>query len=128
MLAGAFEAAGKPEKAAEQYEYILELEEEEGIREQIYSSLISLCGESGDMEAAWEYCQRGLEELTDSVLLRVQYIRMQCASPETDRQVCAQTIQKFLREVPKIADEPEFKKLQEEYEIKVEGEEVWVGK
>lgn len=128
MLAGAFEAAGKPEKSAEQYGYILELEEEEGIREQIYSSLISLCGESGDMEAAWEYCQRGLEELTDSVLLRVQYIRMQCASPETDRQVCAQTIQKFLREVPKIADEPEFKKLQEEYEIKVEGEEVWVGK
>ena len=128
MLAGAYESAEEPEKAAEQYEYILELEEEEGVREQIYSSLVSLCTESGDAEAAWEYCQRGLEELTDSVLLRVQYIRMQCASPETDRQVCAQTIQKFLREVPKRADEPEFKKLQEEYEIKVEGEEVWVGK
>ncbi len=128
MLAGAFEAADEPKEAAEQYEYILELEEEEGIREQIYSSLVALCGESGDAEAAWEYCRRGLEELTGSALLRIQYIRMQCASPETDRQVCAQTIQKFLREVPKIADELEFKKLQEEYEIKVEGEDVWVGK
>ena len=30
MLAGAYESAEEPEKAAEQYEYILELEEEEG--------------------------------------------------------------------------------------------------
>ena len=53
---------------------------------------------------------------------------MQCANPETDRQICAQTIQEFLQEIPEIAEEPEFIKLKEEYEIKVEGEEVWVGK
>ena len=102
--------------------------EDEGIREQIYSRLTALHGEMGDTASAWELCRQGLKELPDSRLLRIQYIRMQCASPETDRQVCAQTIRKFLREVPEIAEEPEFKKLQEEYEIKVEGEEVWVGK
>lgn len=128
MLAGAFETAEDPEQAVEQYGSILELEEDEGIREQIYSRLTALHGEMGDTASAWELCRQGLEELPDSRLLRIQYIRMQCANPETDRQICAQTIQEFLQEIPEIAEEPEFIKLKEEYEIKVEGEEVWVGK
>lgn len=128
LMADAYKDEGDAEKAAEQYETLLGLETENRIKEQIYSSLVSVYEESGKTEEAWNTCARGIEEVADSRLLRIQYIRMQCASPETDRQICAQTVKQYLSEIPEIAGEPEFQKLQEEYGIKVEGEEVWVGK
>lgn len=56
------------------------------------------------------------------------HIRLLCQDQNVDRSVCAQTIQTYLSEDPKIQEQEEFKKLQAEYEIGVEGEQVWVGK
>lgn len=127
QLADAYRAQEETEDAAAQYRELLELEEEDGMREQLYSTLAVLFDENEQAEEAWEVCLQGIRDLPESRLLRIQYIRMQCASPGTDRQICAQTVRTYLDEIPEIADEPEFQKLKEEYGIKVEGEQVWVG-
>ena len=99
------------------------MEESSEQREQIYEKLVLLYEKNNDQEKAWEVCSQGIEELKDSGTLRIQFIRMQCQNSGTDRQICAQTIQKYLKEVPGIASDEEFKKLKAIYDIKVEGDE-----
>ena len=127
-LAAAYEQLQETGKAAGVYEGLLDLEESPDQREQIYEKLALLYEKNNDQEKAWEVCSQGIEELKDSGTLRIQFIRMQCQNSGTDRQICAQTIQKYLKEVPGIASDEEFKKLKEIYDIKVEGENVWVGR
>lgn len=126
QMADAYESAGSLENAEQQYRCLLNLEEENSVKEQIYLRLSQLGEESGNQEDAWKMCREGIEALPDSRLLRIRYMRMQCASPDTDRQICTQTIRTCLSEIPAIAEEPEFLKLRQEYGIRIEGEEVWI--
>ena len=59
--------------------------------------------------------------------LMIQHIRLLCMDVSTDRNLCAQTIQEHLRRMPGILEKEEFQRLQREYEIQVEGDQVWVG-
>lgn len=127
-LAAAYEQTEEIANAARVYEELLDMEESSEQREQIYEKLVLLYEKNNDQEKAWEVCSQGIEELKDSGTLRIQFIRMQCQNSGTDRQICAQTIQKYLKEVPGIASDEEFKKLKAIYDIKVEGENVWVGR
>ena len=43
------------------------------------------------------------------------------------RELCVQTIREYIGRMPEILEKEEFQKLQKEYEIRVEGEEVWIG-
>ncbi len=60
--------------------------------------------------------------------LMIQHIRLLCMDVSTDRNLCAQTIQEHLRRMPGILEKEEFQRLQREYEIQVEGDQVWVGR
>lgn len=127
-LAVAYEQMQQIDKAVGIYEELLNLEEEEVQREQVYEKLVYLYEKVGNKEKAWAICEQGIEELEESSTLRIQFIRMQLEDSSTDRQICAQTIQKYLKEVPEIASSEEFKKLKETFDIKVEGENIWVGR
>ncbi len=127
-LAYAFEQTEALQMAAKQYEDLLEIEEGESQREDLYQKIASLYEKQGEIDQAWDTCRRGMEELKDSKKLRLFFVRMLCKTPSVDRQICAQNIQKYISEMPELAEEPGFLKLKQEYEIQIEGGQVWVGK
>lgn len=127
-LASAYEQTLQTEQAVRVYQQLLELEQEAAQREGLYEKLVLLHEDSKNPELAWEVCTAGIEELEWSSVLRILSISMQCKNSAIDRQICAQTIQKYLKEVPDISSSQEFKRLKEIYDIKVEGENVWVGR
>ena len=127
-LAYAYEQAEELEMSVKQYEELLEIKEEESHREDLFQKISSLYEKQGEIGKAWDICQKGMEELKDSKKLRLFFIRMLCKTPSVDRQICAQNIQKYISEMPELAKEAEFLKLEKEYEIRIEGGQVWVGK
>lgn len=127
-LAYAFEQTEELNLAAKQYEELLEMKEGESNREELFQKLASLYEKQGELDQAWAVCQEGMDELKDSRKLRLFFIRMLCQTPSVDRQICAQNIQKYLLEMPELAEEAEFLKLKREHEIRIEGGQVWVGK
>lgn len=127
-VAAAYENAGEPENAAEAYMKLLSIEGGEAPREELYKKLTLLWEEAGDKGKAGSICREGIEELESSIELRLLHISMQCRDTELDREICAQTIQQYIREIPEITEEQEFQKLAQEYGIAMEGEQVWVGR
>lgn len=127
-LAAAYEKAGEPERAAEVYMQLLAAEREEISREELYKKLTLLWEEAGEKDKAGSICRQGIKELKDSVELRLLHISMQCRDAEIDREICAQTIQEYIREMPEITEEQDFQKMEQEYGIVMEGEQVWVGR
>ncbi|KMZ52700.1 protein kinase domain-containing protein [Dorea sp. D27] len=128
LMAVSFEEMQKKTEAAAMYEKILEHEEAAGNREELFAKMTLLQEAGGEIEKAWECCRKGIEELPDSSRLRLLYIRMQCRDTSVDRNVCAETIKSAITHMPELAEMEEFKKLQREYDIQVEGEDVWVGR
>ncbi|MCB6203604.1 hypothetical protein [Extibacter muris] len=128
LMAVSYEEMQKKPEALSMYERILEHEEETGNREELFAKMTLLREAGGEMEKAWECCRKGMEELPDSSRLRLLYIRMQCRDTSVDRNVCAETIKASITEIPELTEMEEFKKLQREYDIQLEGEEVWVGR
>ena len=55
-------------------------------------------------------------------------MRMQCSDSDISREICAQTVKEYLKQIPEIKEETEFQKLAQEYGIVMEGENVWVGR
>lgn len=124
----ALERAGREEESAGRYARLLELVTEEQKKEELYKRMIALY-ESCDMgEQAVKVCIEGIEELPESEELRVMHIRLLCSDESIDRAVCAQVIQEHMRQIPELQAGEDFQKIQKEYEIRVEGEGVWVGK
>ena len=128
MLAVSAERLGEKEQAAKWYMELMEFEKDEADREELYKKMVLLYEENDETQKAEQICRQGIEELTDSVQLRIIYIRMQCATPSLEREICASTIQEYIKETPEIVEEPEFQKLVKEYDITMEGENVWVGR
>lgn len=126
--AAAFEKQKKEEEAAKIYTEILETETQDGNREQLYKKITQLYEASGRRDMASDICTQGIRELEDSEELRLLHMRLMCADPSVSREECAQKIKEYAGNDAKILENEEFKKLQREYEIKVEGENVWVGR
>lgn len=127
-MALACEREKRSEEGAACYERILELETGSEKREVVYQKMVMLHEVCGNREQALSVCLRGVAELPECMELKLSHMRLLCQDPNVDRSVCAQTIQTYLSEDPKLQEQEEFKKLQVEYEIGVEGEKVWVGK
>lgn len=127
-LAKAYEATGKMEEAIKRYEEMCTLTKEMEKLEQLYIRLVELYAESGQQEKALQTCQQALNQIGDSERLKLLYIKTQCGQREVPRESCAETIALYLKETPELAETEAFQKLQREYEITVEGENVWVGK
>lgn len=127
-MAFAYEKTGELGKAIESYTEMLSWESTGSFREEVYKKLVHLRQENGEPEQAASICRQGVEELEDSAELRLLHIRMQCADDEVEREICAQTIGKYIEEMPEIIEEQEFQKLTKEYGITMEGEKIWVGR
>lgn len=127
-MAAAYEKTGELDEAIKLYTDMLEWEKEKSAQEELYKKMIALYQEKEEPELALEICRQGIKELEESCELRILHIRMQCEDSDLDREVCAQTIQQYRKEIPSLAEEEEFKKLMLEYGIVIEGENVWVGR
>lgn len=127
-MASACEKTDRLEDAAHLYEEILAEETDIGKREEMYRKIVSLYGDCGQNAMALDSCVHGMEEIAGSEGLMLLHIRLLCEDAAIDRNLCAQTIQEYLRRKPEISEKEEFQKLQREYEIQMEGDNVWVGR
>lgn len=105
----------------------MELESEEKKREEVYKKMAVLYEACGQKEMALNTCIKGVGELEDSKDLGILHIRLLCKDTAISRELCVQTIREYIGRMPEILEKEEFQKLQKEYEIRVEGEEVWIG-
>ncbi len=126
-MASAYEQTDAFEEAAHVWEEILELESEEKKREEVYKKMAVLYEACGQKEMALNTCIKGVGELEDSKDLGILHIRLLCKDTAISRELCVQTIREYIGRMPEILEKEEFQKLQKEYEIRVEGEEVWIG-
>lgn len=127
VLASAYEQQEEWDAALEQYVELSEMEKEPEERIKIFYKIAVLYDRMDDVDKAIESCYKGLDEVLSPELANL-LIRLQCAESSIDRQICAETVKKYLGAIPELAETEEFKKLQQEYEIKIEGEQVWVGR
>ena len=127
-MAFAYEKAGEIGNAIEEYQDMLKWESGDGFKEEVYKKLIFLYQEREEPDQAGRICRRGIEELGASAELRLIHIRMLCADTEVEREICAQTVKKYIEEMPEIVEKEEFGKLKQEYGIIMEGEDLWVGR
>lgn len=127
-MAPAYEEKEDLERAIQLYLELLDIQSSKPEREILYRKLAILNEKQGHTDKAWEICKEGIEEIAQSKELWLLLIRMQCKNESVEREICAETIRKCLKEIPEIAEEPEFLKIKQEYEIKLEGEQVWVGR
>lgn len=125
-MAGIYEDMEQIEEAAQIYGQLLEMCPEVQKTEMIYKKLILMYEENDRPDQALESCVKGVETCPESVELKNLHIRLLCSESEVGREICSQTIAEYLKESPELKDDNEFKKLQKEYGIKVEGEKVWI--
>lgn len=128
FMAAAYEELGELGNAVKLYEKQLKVELRSKEKEGLYKKITLLYEALEQKDQAGEYCLKGMEEFPDVMELRLLYIGLLCRNTSVERMVCAQTIQQYLQEMPEIVEQEEFEKLKREYDIQVEGEQVWVGK
>ena len=126
--AAACEKKKTEEEAAKIYTELLEMEQEDGNREMLYKKIAQLYEAAGRCDMAMDICIQGIGELKESQELKLMHIRFMCADPSVSREECSMKIKEYVRDDGQLPDQEEFKKLQKEYAIKMEGEEVWVGR
>ena len=124
----ACEKKEETEEAAKIYTEILQLETKTGDREELYKKIAQLYETAGRRDLSIDTCIQGIKELKESQELKLQHIRLMCSDAAVSREACGMQIKEYLETDEKILENEAFQKLQKEYEIKVEGEEVWVGR
>lgn len=127
-LAGAYEKIGDEERALEEYETVKGLQGDKNTQEQIFVKLAELYDKTGQTEKAWETLEEGTQKVADSEVLWLRYLNKCCADSGIERVACADYVKQALEAIPELTENEEFKKLQKEYEITVEGESICVGK
>lgn len=93
-----------------------------------YENMAEIYIDSGLYEKAKEICIQGIEELGGSEKLTIAYMRLMCQDETIGRDICAQTIQEYILKTPEILESEGLKELMREYEIQIEGDQVWVGR
>lgn len=126
--AAAYEKKEKKEEAAKIYTEILELETQTGNREELYKKIAQLYEAADRRDMAIDTCIQGIQEVKESQELKLLHIRFMCADASVSREECGMKIKEYIKSDAGLQEHEAFKKLQKEYEIKVEGEEVWVGR
>ena len=104
------------------------METQYGKKEELYKRAVMLYVKCDKSDRALEVCGQGVREMENSDELKLLHIRLLCGETSIHRDLCAQIIQEYIRKNPGLLETEEFLKLQKEYEIRVEGEEVWVGR
>ncbi len=125
IIAEAMEKSGQSEKALEMYERQLQVEEGELEREELYKKMAILMTSVGQGAEASEKLDVGIGEFPESKELRILYLRELLRASGENRELCLQTINRFLQELPELEQEGEFQKLMREYGMKAEGGKAW---
>ncbi len=125
-MAKAYEAKGNFQLAVEEWQAVLDESTEWGEREEIYVKIEDLYEADGQIDKASNICTQGLKDCYESWTLRKIHIRLLCSDKGMDRGICAQTIKDYLGQYPDLKEDEEFKELQEQYGIKIDGETVTV--
>jgi len=126
-LAEAYQEEGEMQQALEKYSCLKQWTVMEKL-EPVYLKIVGLYEETGDQQKALSECTEGVEKLIYSQALKIRHIKLLCQYTGEDKQVCEQIIQKYITEQPGIKEEDNFQKLQNEYGIKIEGDQVWIEK
>ena len=125
-MAVSYERLGETGNAIEKYSDMLAREKEKSSKEKIYEKLIHLCLYNEEPDRAQSICRQGIDELKEALSLRLLHIRMLCADKTVKRRQCARTIEAYIREMPEIIEEEDFKTMSGEYGITMKGEKVCV--
>lgn len=128
--AKAFEALEQWEDATKVYEELLEAEEKEEEKrddtEAIYMRLADNYKNMEDLNKVYKSLRKGIAVCSDSIELRLLHLNVLCMDEAVENEKIQQTIIKYKEELPGILESEEFKKTQQQYNIKIEGGEVWV--
>ena len=126
-MAGAYERTGKEETAAEWYARFWSRQRKKR-REKNTSRKRRPCMSSvAERIWRWNSAPRGSKNFRRNAPFRSSTSACSARILLWTGGICAQTIREYLGRDSTLADSEEFQKLQKEYGIKVEGEEVWVG-
>lgn len=125
-IAQAYEVKGNVEVAIKEWQSLLSETKGWGEREEIYIKMEAIYEADGQVDQAITTCVQGLESCYESWTLRKLHIRLLCSDKGIDRGICAETIKTYLGQYPELQDDEEFKELQDQYGIKIEGEKVTV--
>lgn len=116
------------EDAVDSYNTLLELNDGEKEREQIFLRLIEVYTRKNDIDKVIEKCKTGVGELPQSVELCVKYVESLWLDQKMDNNVRVEEIRKILIERPEIANEEAFIRLVRTKGVRIEGENVWIEK
>ena len=125
-IALAYEVKGNVEVAIKEWQSLLSEAKDWGEREEIYIKMEEIYETDGQIDQAINTCVQGLESCYESWTLRKLHIHLLCSDKGIDRGICAETIKTYLGQYPELQDDEEFKELQNQYGIKIEGEKVEV--
>lgn len=120
-MAAVYEEQEAYEEAVAQYAELLTEEKEEAEREQLYLKLGELLETSKKQEEALQILRTGIQELEDSVKLRIFYLQMQCRDKSVDRETFIQLAKDQLQECVDLKEAEEFAKLLKEQGLKIKG-------
>lgn len=120
-MAVVYEEKEAYEDAVTQYAELLTKEKDEAEREQLYLKLGELLELSKKQEEAMQILRTGIQELVDSVKLRIFYLQMQCRDQSVDRESFIQLANEQLSECQDMEEAEEFSKLLKEQGLKMKG-------
>lgn len=125
-MAVAYEIKGNLQVAIEEWQDILSEATGWSEREKAYLKLEELYEADGQTDQAINTCLKGLEDCYESWSLRKVHIRLLCSDKGMDRGICEETIKTYLGQYPELKNDEEFKEIQNQYGIKIDGETVEV--
>lgn len=108
------------------YNSLLQLEQGEQAREQIYLKLIEIYTKMDEIGKIQNLCKKGMKELTHSTEIGVRYIESLWLDRNMDDAARMEEIQKVVKEKPEIVKEESFIRLIETKGIRMEGERIWL--
>ncbi len=120
-MAAVYEEEEAYEDAVAQYAELLTDEKEEKEREQLYLKLGTLLETSKKQEEALQILRTGIQELKNSVTLRISYLQMQCRDKSVDRETFIQIAKEQVEECDDMREAEEFLKLLKEQGLKIKG-------
>ena len=124
-MADANEKCGQYEEALRIYERMMEQTEDHREKEVLYEREAQVAVSADMPEKGLEILRKGIQELPESLELRIAYLKQQCEDRSIERAVCMAEIEEVIKELPAILEEKQFQKLMKEYGFRVEGGKVW---
>lgn len=92
--------------------------------EEIYCTMLRIAGETEEKENISKIYEQGIRDNPSSKTLRIRYLQIQHQVGGMEEEM----VKRMITECPELLEDSEFKKLQEESGIKIEGENIWVEK